>query len=147
LYKEYFLNKNFNINLPKQFISSPTNPLLNEIKNSYPFIDPSVFMTEVSRDFFYYNTDLNKFYLLKNTIEMVNNVFNTSTLTNYLFFYTLGVNSNSNLNDNLDFFKNQYRPIRKGVNNMIRLHATGAVAMPIEIRLHILASSKDVIHS
>lgn len=30
---------------------------------------------------------------------------------------------------------------------MIRLHATGAIAMPIEIRLHILASSKDVIHS
>jgi heme/copper-type cytochrome/quinol oxidase subunit 2 len=27
------------------------------------------------------------------------------------------------------------------------LHATGAIAMPTEIRLHILASSKDVIHS
>ena len=30
---------------------------------------------------------------------------------------------------------------------MVRLHATGAIAMPIEIRLHILASSRDVIHS
>jgi heme/copper-type cytochrome/quinol oxidase subunit 2 len=30
---------------------------------------------------------------------------------------------------------------------MIRLHATSAIAMPIETRLHILASSKDVIHS
>ena len=30
---------------------------------------------------------------------------------------------------------------------MIKLHATGAIAMPIEIRLHLLASSKDVIHS
>jgi len=37
--------------------------------------------------------------------------------------------------------------MKKGVTNMIRLHATGAIAMPIEIRLHILASSKDVIHS
>jgi heme/copper-type cytochrome/quinol oxidase subunit 2 len=37
--------------------------------------------------------------------------------------------------------------MRKGVNNMIRLHASGAVAMPIELRLQILASSKDVIHS
>jgi hypothetical protein len=37
--------------------------------------------------------------------------------------------------------------MRKGVSNMIRLHATGAIAMPIEIRLQILASSKDVIHS
>jgi len=30
---------------------------------------------------------------------------------------------------------------------MVRLHATGAVAMPIEMRIQILASSKDVIHS
>jgi heme/copper-type cytochrome/quinol oxidase subunit 2 len=37
--------------------------------------------------------------------------------------------------------------MRKGVSNMIRLHATGAIAMPIEIRIQILASSKDVIHS
>jgi hypothetical protein len=37
--------------------------------------------------------------------------------------------------------------MKKGVTNMIRLQATGAIAMPIEIRLHILASSRDVIHS
>jgi hypothetical protein len=37
--------------------------------------------------------------------------------------------------------------MRKGITNMIRLHATGAIAMPIEIRLQVLASSKDVIHS
>ena len=30
---------------------------------------------------------------------------------------------------------------------MLRLHATGAVALPIEVRLQILASSRDVIHS
>jgi len=48
-------------------------------------------------------------------------------------------------NDTL--YKNQFRPLRKGINNMLRIHATGAVAMPIEIRLQVLASSKDVIHS
>jgi hypothetical protein len=37
--------------------------------------------------------------------------------------------------------------MKKGVVNMIRLQATNAIAMPTEIRLHILASSKDVIHS
>jgi hypothetical protein len=37
--------------------------------------------------------------------------------------------------------------MKKGVSNMIKLHATGAVAMPTETRLHLLASSKDVIHS
>lgn len=43
--------------------------------------------------------------------------------------------------------KNQYQPSRKGISNMIRLHATGAIALPIETRLQVLASSKDVIHS
>ena len=43
--------------------------------------------------------------------------------------------------------KNQYRPMRKGITSMVRLHATNAVALPSEMRIHILASSKDVIHS
>jgi len=43
--------------------------------------------------------------------------------------------------------QNQYRLMRKGITSMVRLHATGAVAIPTEIRIHILASSKDVIHS
>jgi hypothetical protein len=51
------------------------------------------------------------------------------------------------VSNNTELYKNQYRPMKKGVSNMIKLHATGAVAMPIEIRLHLLASSKDVIHS
>jgi heme/copper-type cytochrome/quinol oxidase subunit 2 len=46
-----------------------------------------------------------------------------------------------------ELFKNQFRPLRKGVTNMLRLHATGAIAVPIEVRLQILASSRDVIHS
>ena len=36
---------------------------------------------------------------------------------------------------------------KKGLTNMLRLHATGAVALPIEVRLQVLASSRDVIHS
>ena len=46
-----------------------------------------------------------------------------------------------------ELYKNQFRPLKKGVSNMLRLHATGAIALPIEIRLHILASSRDVSHS
>jgi hypothetical protein len=72
---------------------------------------------------------------------------NLSSITNYLFFYFLDNTQNSDLGKNKDLLKNQYRPLKKGVTNMIRLHATGAIAMPTEIRLHILASSRDVIHS
>jgi hypothetical protein len=64
-------------------------------------------------------------------------------MVNLLGEYSL----NNNINNNYDFYKNQYTPMKKGVSNMIKLHATGAIAMPIETRLHLLASSKDVIHS
>jgi len=79
---------------------------------------------------------------------LINSSLNLSGLSNYLFFYLFGIdNSGTKLGKNLDLYKSQFRPMKKGVTNMIRLHATGAIAMPIEIRLHILASSKDVIHS
>jgi hypothetical protein len=63
------------------------------------------------------------------------------------FFYFLNQSGLNFTKNNDEFYKNQYRPLRKGVNSMLRLHATGAIAMPTEMRLQILASSKDVIHS
>jgi len=56
-------------------------------------------------------------------------------------------NDEKSTSNSTSLYRNQYRPLRKGVSSMLRLHSTGAVAMPIEIRLQILASSKDVIHS
>lgn len=38
-------------------------------------------------------------------------------------------------------------PMRRGITAMNKIHATGAIALPSEIRLQILASSRDVIHS
>ena len=52
LYREYFLNKGYSVNLPKYLLAVPNNPLLEEVKNSYAFIDPSSFGTEISREFF-----------------------------------------------------------------------------------------------
>jgi hypothetical protein len=67
-------------------------------------------------------------------------------INEYLFFYFCDT-SNSLKGNSADLYKNPYRPLKKGIQNMLRLHATGAVAMPIEIRLQIMASSRDVIHS
>ena len=47
----------------------------------------------------------------------------------------------------LELVKNPYRPLKKGLMNMLRLQATGAIALPVELRLQVLASSRDVIHS
>jgi hypothetical protein len=71
---------------------------------------------------------------------------NTDFINKYLLTYFIGYSNSTAVNDT-ELLRNQYRPLRKGVSNMIKLHATGAVAMPIETRLHVLASSKDVIHS
>jgi hypothetical protein len=151
LYRQYFLNKNFIVDIPKYLTASPNNILLQELKASYLLIDPSTFSTEITREYLYKNIIFTKYKLLKEFIELLtlnNNLpINITFLFDYIYFYFFNINVNTNLNKNNDFFKNQYRPMKKGIVNMIRLHATGAIAMPTEIRLHILASSKDVIHS
>lgn len=153
LYRQYFLNKSNVSSLPKYLTASPNNPLLEEVKNTFPLIDPVSFGSELSRELFYQNTNFLKFMVLKDSLVSMNNLtsnssLNLSGLYNYMFFYLFGTdNSTSRLGKNMDLYKSQFRPMKKGVTNMIRLHATGAIAMPIEIRIHILASSKDVIHS
>jgi len=100
----------------------------------------------------YSDLDFIKLNLL---VDMYKNIVNVSSalgvnlnfLNAYLFKYLLGADSSDSLGNNQSLLKNQYRPMKKGVTNMIRLQATGAIAMPVEIRLHILASSRDVIHS
>jgi hypothetical protein len=132
-------------------LASPNNTLLSEVRRTFPLIDPINFSSEFSREFFYQNTNFTKFILLKDFLlfnnEFMGGSLNLAGLNNYLFFHLFSSDHKTVSTKNLDLYKNQFRPMRKGVSNMIRLHATGAVAMPIEIRLHILASSKDVIHS
>jgi hypothetical protein len=52
LYRQYFLNKSLVTSLPKYFTASPNNPLLEEVKATYPLIDPVSFSSEISRDLF-----------------------------------------------------------------------------------------------
>jgi hypothetical protein len=125
-----------------------------DIKYSYSIVDPISFSTEVSRDLFYQNTTFLKLKLIKEIVNVGSTAtlslpLNTTYFNKLIFEYLLSSDSSYNnfYSNNLDLYKDQYRPMRKGISNMIKLHATGAVAMPTEIRLHLLASSKDVIHS
>lgn len=153
LYRQYFAQKSLITSIPKYLTASPNNPLLEEVKAAYPLVDPTAFSSEISRDLFYSNTNFIKFVLLKDILNLTNSAItntslNLTSVTNYLFFYLFNTNNNSSeLGNNRQLYKSQFRPMKKGVTNMIRLHATSAIAMPIEIRLHILASSKDIIHS
>ena len=74
---------------------------------------------------------------------------NLNPMLNFGKFYLNTTNSNFYQDTQVapQLLKSQYKPMRKGITNMVRLQATSAIAMPTEMRLHILASSKDVIHS
>jgi hypothetical protein len=138
--------------IPDFLTVSPNNSLFNEIKSSYMFIDPTTYGSEVTRELLYNNSEFLHYTFLRDFIKTINNLnynlpINFNLLNNY-FIYLLGKNNSSyQIGNNNELFKSQYRPMKKGIVNMIRLQATSAIAMPTEIRLHILASSKDVIHS
>ena len=145
LYRQLFESNNKIIHLPFYLTNSPKNPLIKELKSTFLFIDPNIYNSEYSRDIYFNSLTFFNLNLLKSILNSSNNLINLSFLNNYLLFYLFNINSINN--NNYELYKNQYRPLKKGISNMIRLHATGAIAMPVEIRLQILASSKDVIHS
>jgi hypothetical protein len=133
--------------MPEIFTASINSKLLTEIKSLFTLIDPSIFYSEFKKE------------LLLQNVLFVNYNLQEKLLKNLKLFsdkFSLSL-SQATLNQPLSLTlsrdlstivtKSQYKPMRKGISNMIRLQATNAIAMPTEIRLHILASSKDVIHS
>ncbi len=147
IYREFFSVNGKIINLPNYLTASSSNSLLNEIKSSFMFNDPIIFHNEYSKDIYYNSLNFFNYTVIKSFLTSYSDFLNLSFLTDYFFYYFFNNNSINTLKFNSELYKNQYRPMRKGISNMIRLHATGAIAMPIEIRLQVLASSKDVIHS
>lgn len=151
LCRQYLENAYQVVYLPKSLCATPVNPLFRELKSSFLFNDPANFSSEISRDLLFTSAPYFKLILLQNVSQLassyVNSLpINSSLLTNYLLFYFY-TPAFSEVGRNSELFKTQFRPLKKGISSMLRLHATGAVAMPIGIRLQILASSRDVIHS
>jgi hypothetical protein len=152
LYRRFFKEKSGVTTLPDFLTVSPNNALFNDVKSSYLFLDPTTYGSEVTRELLYNNTEFLHYSFLKDFIKTINNInfnlpINFNLISNYFVYLLSSTNNSGKLGNNIDLFKSQYRPMKKGIVNMIRLQATSAIAMPTEIRLHILASSKDVIHS
>jgi hypothetical protein len=151
LLRQYLeLSKNV-LKLPYSLTASPGNPLIDEVKKGFLFIDPTNYLNEFSRNTLYSSLTYFKFLYFKNILTTITSSltlapFNSQFLTDNFFFYFLGSNPNK-IGANDELYKNQFRPLRKGVSSLLRLHATAAIALPVEIRLQILASSRDVIHS
>ena len=121
-YRKYLGSKGYPTTLNTNLRSSGQNPTLQLLKANFSLIDPNLI-----------------------TIESGHASTNLTSLHDSGLLADLSSYTETFKTTNLQ--KNQYRPMRKGVTNMVRLHATGAVAIPTEVRIHILASPKDVIHS
>jgi hypothetical protein len=148
LLRQYLENNNSIIHLPAEMRATPNNPLISEVEASYNFNDSAILNSEYSREVYYSSLEIFKFLLLREWLLFTKDpLINITALNEYLFFFLFGVKDFSKNTNSLELYKNPYRPLRKGISSMLRLHSTGAVAMPIEVRLQVLASSRDVIHS
>jgi hypothetical protein len=147
LYRQYFEKNNNLIHLPAELTATPNNPLLKEVEASFNFTNPLDFNSEYSRDLYLESLDLFKIILGSSFIPKTNLPINLSFISDFFLYYLFGFKQLNQEKSLLEGYKNPYRPLRKGISSMLRLHSSGVVAMPIEVRLQILASSKDVIHS
>nr|ASY95718.1 Cox2 [Paraurostyla sp.] len=149
LLRELMFKKNKIISIPFYLTNSPKNPIIKEVKSNFLFFNSVLKNNEYSRDLYFFSLNFFNFIVLKDFLKNLNIFNSTNDLIDYFYFYFFSTKYENLLfkNNNSILLKNQYRPLKKGINNMIRLHATKAMALPIEIRLQILASSKDVIHS
>jgi hypothetical protein len=130
--------------------ANPQHLFLKEIKSSFLYIDKIVQQNEYSREIYFFSLNYFNYLLLSTYRDYLSNSLNLSSTGDSLFFYFFNstfLKPSIKSNNGVELFKNQYRPMKKGISNMVRLHATGAIAMPTEMRIQILASSKDVIHS
>jgi heme/copper-type cytochrome/quinol oxidase subunit 2 len=158
MFRQLNASKGGTVYVPKSLTASPNNPIVKLFKASYNFNDPINVGSEMLRNTSYLPTrntlnvpttskskdiskDSNRFSRATDILLDIENIFSSyiRTLDNPL--------TNTSNNKNPYLTKSQQRPLRKGIANMLRLHATGAIAMPTELRLQILASSRDIIHS
>ena len=149
LYRNFFFAVCGTSHLPQTLTATPSNSVIDDVRAGYLFTDPVRVSTEYSQSVLYSSLlGTSKFFF---TDFLKSNFYPVSQLTNLtaLFDYTTWFQNviSNNVGRNSELFKNPHRPLRKGVSSMLRLHATGAIALPVEIRLQILASSRDVIHS
>jgi len=140
------------IELPTSMRATPRHPLIEEVKASFLLIDPITYNSEYSRELYFSTLDYYKFLIFKGAVLDLNKFItnlpiNLKLINEYLFFHFVDQSSVLGMGNRSEMRKSQFKPLKKGISSMMRLQGTGAVAMPIEIRLQILASSKDVIHS
>ena len=154
MFRQLNASKGGTVYVPKSLTASPNNPIVKLFKSSYNFNDPINLSSEMLRTtpnlliktqpISTLSDTWSPAIILTGTTNVINNIDNV--FNNYIKNLNAPL-ANISSTTNPYLLKSQQRPLRKGIANMLRLHATGAIAMPTELRLQILASSRDIIHS
>lgn len=153
MYKKLLSNQGIKYTFDTRFSAAPNNTIVEALKSSISMSNPINLQCESSRDFLYSTSSFLKLLFIKDFIinlseSALNSPVNVDKITSNVLFKFFGESLSGNkVNEVSSLYKSQYRPMRKGITNMIRIQSTSAIAMPIETRLHIVASSRDIIHS
>ena len=156
LYRKYFEANNRMVALPIDLTLAPSNPLLSELKNNFNFLDQTNLNLEsartLSKDYIFPLQAFRGKLLKDPNLLHLEEAADQPVNLNFLKSLTDWARAVPQLWEDTSLYstplsKNPHRPMRKGITAMLRLHATGAIALPIDLRLQILASSRDVIHS
>jgi hypothetical protein len=99
----------------------------------------------------YNDLETKKSFSIKNILSCNNIVpltpINFNSVINSKNILSLNYNNNFSLFGQTYAVKNQYTPIKRGISNMIKIQASNMIALPVEVRIQVLASSRDIIHS
>lgn len=142
LYRQLSTSYGGSTYVPRGLTAGPNNPLVHLFKTSYNFADPINTSSEGLRNNW---GAVNVRHPNTLTTLVSDNIFVQVEKAFAALSNTLDMSANRTGSDYM--LKSQFKPLKKGISNMLRLHATGTIAMPIEMRLQILASSRDIIHS
>jgi heme/copper-type cytochrome/quinol oxidase subunit 2 len=169
MYRQLFEANSQWVNLPLTAIAAPSNPLFQELKTAFTYLDVTTLKSEYGRNEYLHNFNFTFRYtasgLLVGLFKFVRmngfsmKGFSMDYFTNFAitklvrddtvlenYYFARRIWDVPNVPDSV-LVKSQHKPMKKGIANMIKLHATGAIALPIEMRVQLLASSRDVIHS
>lgn len=141
-YKDFsYSNKNILFNNSESGLNKRGK---NFFKSNYLSNDISKFSDIATKKEF----ALRQLMFSNNVAPLISNLDSSNYLSNLnKSLVELNFDNSYDVFSNKFSFKNQYAPIKRGISNMIRIQASNMVALPVEVRIQVLASSRDIIHS
>lgn len=155
LYRDLLCRKEKLIQIPEHYIASPKHTLFSDLRAALNNTDNLSQNKDLDRVLQRNNQLVFDYYTTKLYYNYMGSLLPFPNLTSFLISLMLKQNPEplpaspyeKTIYRNNVSRRSNYKPLRRGASNMVRLHATGAMAMPVHTKIHMFASSRDVIHS